>query len=324
LRPLLAAALAVAPAAAFAFDLQGHRGARGLAPENTLAGFAEALRIGVSTLELDLAMTQDGVVVVSHDPTLNPDLARNAAGAWVSEPRPVINRMTLAALQTYDVGRLKPDTAYASRYPAQKPADGARVPRLSDVFTLAGKAGGETRFNIEIKTDPRTPDLTPAPEAFADAVVRTVREAGLARRVTVQSFDWRSLVHIARAAPEIATVCLTIQRGSSDNVGLGRAGASPWTAGLDVDEHGGSVPRLAKAAGCAVWSPNFNDLTSAALAEAKGLELTVVPWTVNEPADMARLIAMGVDGLISDRPDLAREAMSAAGLALPPARPVAP
>ena len=324
MRLLLAAALAVAPAAAFAFDLQGHRGARGLAPENTLAGFAEALRIGVTTLELDLAMTQDGVPVVSHDPTLNPDLARNASGAWVSEPRPVISRMTLAALQTYDVGRLKPDTAYGARYPAQKPADGERVPRLSDVFALAGKAGDDVRFNIEIKTDPRTPDLAPAPAAFADAVVRAVRDAGVAGRVTVQSFDWRSLVHIARTAPEIVTVCLTIQRGSSDNVGLGQPGASPWTAGLDVDEHGGSVPRLAKAAGCAVWSPNFNDLTPANLAEAKSLGMTVVPWTVNEPADLARLIAMGVDGLISDRPDLAREALSRAGLPLPPARPVAP
>lgn len=320
MKALLAAAIAAAPAAALAFDLQGHRGARGLAPENTLPAFAEALRIGVTTLELDLAMTQDGVLVVSHDPALSPDIARDASGAWVTEPRPVIRAMPFQVLQTYDVGRLKPGGTYASRYPDQKPVDGARAPRLADVFSLADMAGGDVRFNVEIKTDPRAPDLTPAPELFADALVAEIRKAGAVGRTAVQSFDWRSLLHIRRAAPEIATVCLTAQQRWLDNVEAGRPGASPWTAGLDADDHGGSPARLAKAAGCATWSPNYNDLTAGLLAEAKSLGLTVVPWTVNEPAAMTHLIEMGVDGLITDRPDIAREAMAKAGLRLPPQR----
>jgi glycerophosphoryl diester phosphodiesterase len=324
LRLLLAAVLVAAPAAALGFDLQGHRGARGLAPENTLAGFAEALRIGVTTLELDLAMTQDGVLVASHDPALNPDIARDAAGAWVTEPRPVIRRMTFEALQAFDVGRLRPGSTYASRHPEQRPVDGARIPRLSEAIALAKRAGGDVRLNIELKTDPRAPDLTPAPEAFADAVVAELRAAGIARLAAVQSFDWRSLVHIRRTAPEFETVCLTAQQRWLDNLQVGRPGPSPWTAGLDVDDHGGSAPRLAKAAGCAVWSPNFNDLTAGSLAEARELGLKTIPWTANEPAELDRLIAMGVDGLITDRPDLARQAIAKAGLPLPPQRAVAP
>lgn len=321
MRILLAAALVAAPAAAAAFDLQGHRGARGLAPENTLAGFARALEVGVVTLELDLAMTQDGVLVVSHEPVLNPDLTRGPDGAWLAGPGPVIHRTPLETVQAYDVGRLKPGTRYASRYPQQRPADGERIPRLADVFALAAKAGDDVRFNIEIKTDPRKPDLAPAPEPFAEAVAQALREAGLTERATVQSFDWRGLVHLRRIAPEIDTACLTAQQSWLDNVEAGRPGASPWLAGLDADEHG-SPAALAKAAGCAIWSPYYRELSPERLAEAKSLGLAVVPWTVNEPADMARSIAMGVDGLITDRPDLAREEMAKAGLTPPAPRPV--
>ena len=249
MRFLLAAALVATPAGAVAFDLQGHRGARGLAPENTLAGFAATLSLGVSTLELDLAMTRDGVVVVSHDPALNPDLTRDASGAWLTRAGPVIHELT-----------------------------------------------------------------------FAEAVADEIGKAGVVERTTVQSFDWRSLVHLRRLAPEIATACLTVEQSWLDNLERGRPGASPWTAGLDIDGHG-STPRLVQAAGCAVWSPFFRELTAESLAEARDLGLTVIPWTVNDQADMARLIEMGVDGLITDRPDLAREAMARAGLRLPPARP---
>jgi glycerophosphoryl diester phosphodiesterase len=314
-----------APPARPALDIEGHRGCRGLAPENTLAAFARALTLGVTTLELDTAVTRDGVVVVSHDSRLNPDLTRDAAGRWIDAPGPLIFQLPQAELRRYDVGRLRPGTAYAARFPEQAPADGERFPTLAEVFALAGKAGDPSvRFNVETKLDPRHPDETPAPEPFVTAVLAAVRGAGMAKRVTLQSFDWRTLRLAQQAAPEIPTVCLTSQQGGDDNVQVGLPGPSPWLGGLDVDDFGGSVPRLVHAAGCRIWSPNARDVAPAAVVEAHGQGLAVVVWTVDEEAEMDALIAAGVDGIISDYPDRLRRVAGRRGLALPPPRPVRP
>src|SRR5262245_36710309 len=149
-----------------ALDIQGHRGARGLAPENTLPAFARALSLVVSTFELDCAVTKDGVVVVSHDPALNPDITRGPDGAFLQTTGPAIWTLTYAELQRYDVGRLKPGTAYAKRWPEQQPVDGARIPRLADVFALVKQSGNETvRFNIETKISPLERGRTTGAEA---------------------------------------------------------------------------------------------------------------------------------------------------------------
>ncbi len=308
----------VAATAAHAFDLQGHRGARGLAPENTIEAFSTALSIGVTTLELDLAMTKDGVLVVSHDSLLNPDHTRGPDGKFLAVPGPPIRSLTLAELKRYDVGRLQPGTSYAASFPQQRPVDGAAIPTLAEVFDLVRRSGaGHVRFNIETKLTPTSGADTPDPETFAGAVAAVVREAGLAARVTVQSFDWRTLLVMRRIAPEIERVCLTIDGGSSDTLQRGKPGASPWTAGLDVDDFAGSVPRLVAAAGCSVWSPNFRNLTPESSAQSRSLGLKLIPWTVNERADMERLIAMGVDGIITDYPDRLRAVLTDRGLALP-------
>jgi glycerophosphoryl diester phosphodiesterase len=309
----------VAAVPCHAFDLQGHRGARGLMPENTLAGFAAALSIGVTTLELDLGMTKDGVVVVSHDSRLNPDHTRRPDGQFLKAERPAIRALTLAELKQYDVGRLKPGTRYAASLPEQRPVDGATIPTLAEVFDLVRRAKADhIRFNIETKITPESGTEVADPETFAAAVVRDARESGLQARVSIQSFDWRTLVAAGRMAPEIARSCITVERQWRDNLQRGGRGASPWTAGLDIDDFESSAPRLVKAAGCAIWSPMFQDLSPVELAEAKSIGLKVVPWTVNERLQMGRLIRAGVDGIISDYPDRLRAAMQAAGLPLPP------
>src|SRR5690606_21278304 len=130
------------------FDLQGHRGARGLMPENTLPAFAHALAIGVSTLELDCAVTADGVAVVSHDAALNPDITR-LDGRWLARSGPAIHTLSYDALARYDVGAIRPDSAYVRRFPHQRALDGVRIPRLADVFALVVKANAKhVRFNI--------------------------------------------------------------------------------------------------------------------------------------------------------------------------------
>jgi glycerophosphoryl diester phosphodiesterase len=153
--------------------------------------------------------------------------------------------------------------------------------------------------------------------------LKVVRAAGAASRTSLQSFDWRTLQYAQRVAPDVQTVYLTVQ-GGDDTIEAGRPGASPWLAGLDVDDHGGSVPRLVKAAGGKTWSPHFRDLSPAALVEAHALGLRVIPWTVNRVEDMESLVDQGVDGLITDRPDLARRVMGAKGLELPIPTPVLP
>jgi glycerophosphoryl diester phosphodiesterase len=198
------------------------------------------------------------------------------------------------------------------------------VPTLAEVYALAKRAGNETvRFNVETKLDPTKPRETPAPEPFADAVLTVVRAAGALARTSIQSFDWRTLLRVQKVAPEAETCYLTVETGE-DQIQAGRPGASPWLAGLDVDDYGGSLPRLVKAAGGRCWSPSARDLSKERLAEAHRLGLRVVPWTVNQPEEMAALVDLGVDGLISDRPDVARRVMEEKGLPLPKPTPITP
>ena len=314
---VLVALLIVPPDAGFAFDLQGHRGARGLSPENTLAAFAQALMIGVTTLETDLAVTKDNVLVLSHDPALNPDIARAPDGQWIAPPGPAINSLKLAELRRFDVGRLKPETEYAKRFPQQRAIDGQRIPTLAELFALTDTSGKVPRFNIETKLAPDKPEQTPDPDSFARLVVDAVRQSNMAARTTVQSFDWRTLLIVKRVAPEIETVGLPSPSTLRDQNNGGSRRPSPWLGGLDPAAHAGSVPQLAKAAGCGTWSPSFEELGTDQISEAHTLGVKVVPWTVNTPETMAGVIDMKVDGLITDYPDRAREVMAAKGITLP-------
>jgi glycerophosphoryl diester phosphodiesterase len=313
---LLLLTLLAAPS--LAFDLEGHRGTRGLAPENTLAAFRRALEIGMTTIETDLAVTKDDVVVISHNPSLNPDLVRDPDGHWLTSPGPSIRTLTFAELRRYDIGRMNPMSQYARQFPNQQGVDGERFPKLSELFDLAKASGKPVRFNIETKITPKSGADTPDPAAFARLVIAAVRAADVGNRVTVQSFDWRTLLEVKRIAPEIETSCLTIKTRDDDTVQQAPdGGPSPWHAGLALRDHGGSLPALVKAAGCRTWSMFWRNLTSKDLAAAHALGLKVLPWTVNERGDMRSLIDLGVDGIITDYPDRLRDVMAEKGMALP-------
>lgn len=304
-------------ASAQGFDLQGHRGARGLAPENTLAAFRKALEIGVTTIETDLGLTRDGVLVLAHDPRLNPDLTRGPDGKWLTGWGAPIRTLSKSELDTFDVGRLNPEGRYVRQWPQQVAADGERIPTWQALAALSRSMGRDkVRFNIETKLAPDRPDETADPQTFARTAVEAIRAEGVVARTTVQSFDWRTLLEVQKLAPEIATACLTIETQNMDTVRR-TTGPSPWHAGLDLAAHGGSLPRLVKAAGCGTWSMFWRNLTPELVKEAKALGLTVLPWTVNDPAEMDRLIDMGVDGLITDYPDRLRSVMAQRGLGLP-------
>jgi glycerophosphoryl diester phosphodiesterase len=281
-------------------QLQGHRGARGLFPENTLAGFAGALAIGVDALELDVAVTADSVVVVSHEPRLNPDITRGPDGAWLDGSTPAISSLTQRQLRSYDVGRIRPGTAYAAAFPDQRAQDGARIPTLAEVFAL----DPEVSFTVELKTAPDEPNLTAAPAVMAELVVADADAARTTSRTTVQSFDWRGLRHLRRRRPDVALAWLTQAQSDSERL--------RWWDGVSAADHGGSVPRAVTAEGGSVWVPQCAELSERLVEEAHALDLLVVPWDVDRPGDMQRLIGWGVDGLITDRPDLARSILAAA------------
>ncbi|UCH21469.1 MAG: glycerophosphodiester phosphodiesterase [Deltaproteobacteria bacterium] len=286
--------------------LIGHRGAAGLAPENTLAAFSRACEIGVDAFELDVLLTADRQVVVHHDFRLKPEIARTPDGKWLREDsRPVVKNLKLAELRTYDVGRLKPYTGYSRRYPEQTPVDGERIPTLPEVIQLLKKECDlKTQIWVEIKTSPEKPDMTPAPEIVVDAVVKALREQKISGRSIILSFDWRVLVHVQKIAPEIPTVYLSHMGVRLNNIKPGQPGPSPWMAGLDIDDYHGSIPHAIKAAGGRYWAPFYKYVTIGNIQKAHQLGIQVFVWTPDSHSEMVRLIDMGVDGIITNRPDI--------------------
>src|SRR3984893_11416864 len=219
------------------FDLQGHRGARGLWPENTLVGFARAMELGVCALELDCGVTRDGVVVVSHDPELNPDCTRDARGCFLATAGPPIFTLTYAQLQS---------------------VDGERIPRLADVLTLVHTRGrGRVRVAIEVKTFPEQPQLTLAPDPFVQALRLDVERTGTAALVVVLAFDWRVLSAVQRLMPQLPNAAPTDQQPGEDTVRIGSPHPSPWLGGLDPERFDGSIERLVKATGAGTWGPDY-------------------------------------------------------------------
>jgi glycerophosphoryl diester phosphodiesterase len=308
---------------AMAFDIEAHRGGRALFPENTLASFANALSMGVDTLELDIGVSSDGAIVVSHERGLNPDLARAADGVYVTPPGTPFVRLRLEDIKKYDVGQIRPGSAYAAQFPDQRAVPGTPIPTLKEVLDLVRKSGdSHVRLNIETKIDPNHPDESPGPERFVTLLLDLLQAEKFSDRVTVQSFDWRTLQLVQKLAPAIPTVYLTLQKGSAATVFLDKS--SVWTAGFNPVDHEGSLPRAIKAAGGAIWSPFFGDVNPALISESHGLGVKVVVWTVNKPEDMARMIDMGVDGIISDHPDMLRQVAGERGIALPKGFPVTP
>jgi glycerophosphoryl diester phosphodiesterase len=231
--------------------------------------------------------------------------------------------LSLAEVKTYDVGQIRPGSAYAAQFPDQHAVPGTRIPTLSEVLALVRKSGdSHVRLNIETKIDPNHPEQSPEPQRFVALLLDLLQTEKFSDRVTIQSFDWRTLQLVQKLAPTIPTVYLTQQKGPGATISLDKA--SEWTAGFNPAEHGHSVPQTIKAAGGAIWSPYFGDVDAGLISESHRLRLSVVVWTVNKPADIARMIAIGVDGIISDRPDLLRQAAGEAGVTLPTGSPVTP
>jgi glycerophosphoryl diester phosphodiesterase len=286
------------------FELHGHRGARGLWPENTVPGFIGALALGVTAIEMDVALTADAVVVLSHDPILDPSLTRLPDGRWISPPGPWLRELDFAAVRGFDVGCIRPGTAQAAAFPQQGAMDRVPLPRLDEVVCLDPRA----MLAIELKTFPNHPEWTVAPEVMADAVLSVLDRAGATARTRIISFDWRGLRYLRCLRPELSLGYLT----EAETV----AAARLWWDGPAPEDFGGSVPRAVAAEGGTVWGPDVATLTRDEVSEAASLGLLVNPWAVNEPDGMRRLIRWGVGALTTDYPDRARTVLAEMGVSL--------
>jgi glycerophosphoryl diester phosphodiesterase len=303
-------------------SLIGHRGARGLAPENTLPSFEAAFALGVDAIEFDVGMTRDDVVVALHNPDLAPFLTRDAQGQWLNDPAPDVRQLMVDELAAYDVGRVNTDSAYGRQFPEQQAVDGTRIPRLSAVLAAFQQPGREqVGVCVELKIAPHEPQRYAEPEAFCRAVLGELQAANVLTRSSITSFDWRVLAIMQRLSPGLPMAYLSSQTYRPDPSRLNREQLLAWTNGMDPQDFGGSVPHMIHAAGGHIWSCDHRDVTPEAVATAHGLGLRVWAWTANQPEDMNRLIDAGVDGIISDYPNRLRTVAEARGLALPAAAP---
>ncbi|MFC7217452.1 glycerophosphodiester phosphodiesterase family protein [Streptomyces polyrhachis] len=325
----LARPAGAAPAPRDDFDLQAHRGGLGLVVESTLDAFANGLAVGVTTLELDVQITEDHRAVVTHDRRVSGAKCRDTGPASAGDPEyPYVGKylvgLTLAQVRTLDCGSLT-----LPQFPGQRPSPGARMPLLTEVFELVRSRGAEkVRLNIETKVEAGAPHETAPREEFVQLVAAQVRASGLAGRVTVQSFDWGALMRMRQVAPELPLVALT---NGPQFLQPGLPGASPWLGGIDIDDFGGDPVAAVASFGADALSPvhgfpqngkvtdaDYQPYTTRELvrrAHRQGIK--VVPWTVDDAPTMEKLTADGVDGIITDYPDVLRGVMADRGLELP-------
>jgi glycerophosphoryl diester phosphodiesterase len=309
------------------FDFEAHRGGRDARPENTLVSFAYAMELGVTTLEMDMQMTKDGRIVISHNPFMNRNLAKGPNGKYVESGKYDIRTMTLDQIKQFDVGTMNPAAGdyYEGHGKTQVSVPETKLPTLEEVFELANAYGNEkVMFNIETKS---YPDQTfseaknnPDPAVFVAKVYDIIKKYHMEDRVMLQSFDWRTLKEMKQLDPNITLVALTCEQPSwgRDSVcrQVGETGASPWMAGLDIDTFKGDYVKAAKAIGADIISPYWEELSNELVSEAHELGMKVVPWTVNNPDKMNMLIDMGVDGIITDKPWILRELLIKRGISV--------
>uniref|UniRef100_UPI0032EBA8BA glycerophosphodiester phosphodiesterase n=1 Tax=Ekhidna sp. TaxID=2608089 RepID=UPI0032EBA8BA len=259
-------------------DIQGHRGARGLAPENSIPAFLMAAEMGVNTLELDLVVSKDHQLVVSHEPFFSPDFCLRPDGNRIPADSIInIYQMEYAEIKKFDCGSIG-----NPRFPDQEKMS-VYKPLLSEVLDQVKEAGFDSiRYNIELKTQLETDSIFhPTPDIFSELVVSLLKEKNLLDRVTIQSFDFRTLRYIRANYPEIQLAAL-IENELSWKDNIGQLSFTPE-----------------------IYSSYYQLLSQDIVKEIQTAGMRVVPWTVNDSAEMKKLIAWGVDGIITDYPDRA-------------------
>jgi glycerophosphoryl diester phosphodiesterase len=268
------------------WDKQGHRGCRGLMPENTIPAMIKALELGVTTLEMDAVITKDGQVILSHEPFFNHEITTKPDGSHIEEKEERsfnMYKMTWEEITKFDVG-IKPHP----RFPQQLKIN-ATKPRLADLFDsiarymMTMRRSAPVLYNIETKCMPATDNsYHPAPGPFVELLMKVIMEKGMEQYVTIQSFDFRSLQYLQQHYPGIQTAML-----------------------IEDDDKTPFEQQLKKLGFTAsIYSPHYSLVTPELVQQCHEKKMRLIPWTVNDKKEIERLKAMGVDGIITDYPNL--------------------
>ena len=260
-------------------DIQGHRGCRGLLPENSLPAFEKAIDLGVHTLELDVVVSKDLKVVVSHEPYINSEICKLTDDGLADSTMALrfnLFEMTYDHIKSFDCG-----SKYIARFPEQKKIKTYK-PLLSEVFELVNTKNSKVKFNIEIKTQQAYEYgiFTPQPNLYVNVVLDEIKKSGLIENINLQSFDLEILEEIKKQSPKIP-VALLVDEDETINSKLKRLSYRPE-----------------------IISPYFKLLSQQMVKDYQSEDYLVIPWTVNGVEDMKKMIVWGVDGIITDYPDL--------------------
>ena len=274
----------------------GHRGARGLFPENSMVGFENILKMGVTLIELDVVFSKDKTPIITHDHTINPSTSRDVDGEFVNENIKV-SSLTVEQIKNYEIGRLDLDSDYGRRFPEQAQLDGIYMPTLQELFEKMQQPEFEQmRLMVEIKSEPNYSSQDR--ENIASLVIKQIREANLSNKVLLHSFDWLLLSEFKKKDPKITTSFLTKKgyQNESENYYPSQVFMQ------DAAGYSNSVPEKISALGGSVWCPYFKDITRDRLLSARENNLIVVVWTLNELDDIDAMIELGVDAIVTDYP----------------------
>ena len=283
----------------------GHRGARGLFPENSMVGFESILKMGVTLIELDVVFSKDKTPIITHNHTINPFISRDVDGEFVSESIKV-SSLTVEQIKNYEIGRLDLDSDYGKRFTQQAQLDGIYMPTLQELFEKMQEPDfGQMRLMVEIKSEPNY--SRQARENIASLVTKQIRDSNLANKVLLHSFDWLLLSECKKKDPEIITSFLT-KKGYQDRI----ENHHPLQVFMqDAANHSNAVPEKINALGGSVWCPYFKDITRDRLLSARENNLIVVVWTLNERDDIEAMIDLGVDAIVTDYPPRVMSALIA-------------
>ena len=283
----------------------GHRGARGLFPENSMVGFENILKMGVTLIELDVVFSKDKTPIITHDHTINPSTSRDVDGEFVNENIKV-SSLTVEQIKNYEIGRLDLDSDYGKRFPEQAQLDGIYMPTLQELFEKMQQPEFEQmRLMVEIKSEPNYSSQDR--ENIASLVIKQIREANLSNKVLLHSFDWLLLSEFKKKDPKITTSFLTKKgyQNESENYYPSQVFMQ------DAAGYSNSVPEKISALGGSVWCPYFKDITRDRLLSARENNLIVVVWTLNERDDIEAMIDLGVDAIVTDYPPRVMSALIA-------------
>ena len=276
--------------------IYGHRGARGVLPENTLESFKYLFENNIRAYETDILISKDNIPVITHDFKLDPSYTKDVNGNWIEDENIKIIDLTYEEILKYDVGTLNKLSRYGRKFINQKSLDNQKIPKLSDLLKLSSDNDfDDLLINLEIKSTPIEEGLTPSPEEMVKIVIDEVSRSNLSDKIIYSSFDWRVLREIKERDPKIPRAHLT--SGAKGKI----YDKSPW---LDFTPLHSEVelPKLIKALGGSAWHPNYKDVNKEIIEISRNEGLPVNVWTVNKEQDMLRMIDYGVDGIMTDYP----------------------